>query len=1091
MKHVCMMLLALCGLMSHGQKKLPFVDYESILTSVSESAEKEDYDEVLKQLYRIHKNDSTYCSVLTTKSYYYILQEKYDKALATTNEGLEMNCEGGSKLFLLINKGVSYSNSENYEEALKVYETALKLYPRNAKLWFNKAIALENLNNFPAAIEAYQNTILYNPLHRNAHVRLGNVCYRQQLMSQALMCYNMALLIEPDTERAFALLKYVNDVVADKNESESVPNLVVSPDDEAFEDIDLILNNRIALNANYPIETQIPIPLVKQNHVLLQQLQSFEGDNGFWDKYYVPFYNWIHANNYFEDFTYTVNYAVKNEAYKKIIEKNEDKVLGFIKSYSEKWFEILSENVRENMAHHYSEGNLLAEGPRNGDVYVGDWTFYDANGRLSSTGFFNEKGERQNTWTWFHENGAIKEIATYKDGKLNGENRLFYDDGSPYVLTTLLDDEFEGEYKYYLETGGLKQKKFYSNGKLDGRYLAYFDVGEDLLEYDTNYKEGEISGDLIEYYADGKIFSVVNFKNDKRHGKEIQYYWNGNKSLDADYSEGDLQGAYITYHSNGKIKDIGQADKGYFNGPWKSYFYDGTLNAEYTYNEGDFEGGYKTYDVDGVLLSDFQYKKGDIISYKFYDKSGKTFSEGSKKEGEFFYEGYYANGNKSSEGKYDVSGGKTGHWKFYGQNGTLSSDGEFQNNEPIGVHTTYHKSGKIMSISDYNIENGSTYYQYFYLNGQLQNQGWYKDGLEHGEWHFYYIDGTLEATRFYHKGDLHGLQKNFKVDGTIESHTVYNFGRPIEESYFNTHNEQYESFKFKDAEKTHKLVTHYQNGNIQSEIPYVNGVQHGPYKFYDFYGAVVVSGNYNNGNQHGEWNWYYDDGKLRVSEVYLNGSRNGASKRYYQSGQLEDDYFYENGSKAGTWLSYHENGKLFTSTEYVNNMVEGRKELFSPSGNLQIVRFYKNDVLFGYTYLNADGTEKEMIPIKNETAQLKAFYDNGKPSRTMTFINGEVHGDYKAYYYNGQLEHHSIYDHGEYNGLDIDYYEDGAIKSRENTLYGLRNGISEQFYENGKLMQSVNYLNNEKHGEAKYYSETGKLTKTEYYANGLIYDSKS
>lgn len=1091
MKHLYLVLSACYCITFYGQEKLLFIDHETIFASVAESAEKEDYDEALEQLQRINKDDSTYCSVLTSKSYYYILQKKYNEALAITNEGLALDCGSSSRLYLLMNKGVSYSSNENYKEALKVYETALELYPRNPKLWFNKGIALEKLENVPGAIEAFQKAIVYDPLYRNAHLQLGNICYRQQLMAQALMCYNMALIIEPDTERAFALLKYVNDVVADKNESESVSNLVVSTDDDAFEDIDLILNNRIALNTNYPIDTKIPIPLVKQNHALLQQLQSVEGNGGFWDKYYVPFYKWISANDYFEDFTYTVNYSIKNDDYKNIIEKNKNEVTAFIKAYVEEWLKILSKNEKEVMAYHYSDSKFSAEGSIKNDIYVGDWTFYDTNGRPSTRGYFNEKGERHNTWTWFHENGKTKEIAIYKDGKLNGENKQFYEDGSPYVVTTLKDGEYEGEYKYYVETGGLKQKKQFSNGKLNGKYMAYFDVGEALKEYNTDYKDGAIFGDLIEYYADGKVYSVVNFENDKRHGKEIQYYWNEKKLLDAGYKDGNLQGPYIAYHANGNQKDVGQSDEGYFNGDWKSYFYDGIINAEYAYNKGALDGLYKTYDVDGVLASEFQYRKGEIISYKFYDKSGTILSDARKKGGEFFYEGYHPNGNKAAEGMYDISGGKIGDWKFYSNNGVPSEEGRYQDNEPLGIHNSYYKSGGIMSISDYDKENGNTYYKYLYPNGQMQTQGWYKGGVKHGEWRYYYIDGTLEATRFYHKDQLHGTQENFRVDGNIESYTTYKYGEAIEEAYYNTNKEIYETVDFKAAEKTYKLVTHYQNGNIQTEINYVNGLHHGPYKLYNFYGTVVASGNYNNGSQHGEWNWYYDDGKIRISEGYLNGNRDGTSKHYYKSGQLEDDYFYNYGSKTGTWLSYHENGKLFTSTGYANDLQEGRKEFYSTSGNLQIVRIYKNDVLVGYTYLDANGKEKEMIPIKNETAKIEAFYDNGKPSRAMTYVNGDLQDDYKAYCYNGQLENHTIYEKGEYHGLDIDYYENGQIKLSENMLYGMRNGKSEKFYANGKLKESLNYLNDERHGEAKYYDETGKLIKTEYYSNGDIYESKS
>lgn len=1071
---------------SYGQEKIPFIDYDTVSTLVSESANKQDYDKVLEHLNTINKNDSTYCSILTSKSYYLIAQKKYDEALAASNEGLSSNCDTTSKLFLLMNKGVSYASQENYNEALIVYNEALELFPKNAKLWYNKGIALENLNNIQDAVKAYQNSIIYNPLYRNAHLQLGNICYRQQLMAQALLCYNMSLLAEPDTERAFSLLKYVNDLVAKKNENEAVSDLSISPDDEVFEDIDLVLNNRIALNSNYEIDNKINISIVKQNHALLEQLKSIEGNDGFWDKYYIPFYQWVVSNDNFDDFTYTINMSIKNEDYKKVIEKNEDKIAAFIDIYVAKWYDLFNTKSKENISYSYYNGKFQAEGKIKGDTSVGDWVFYDRNGRVSSKGFYNDKGEREKEWTWYHDNGNIKEIAFYKNGKLEGQNKLYYDDGKPYILSNSKNDNYDGEYKYFIKRGGLKQKKHFKEGDLNGKYLAFFDVGEPHIEYEANYIDGVIDGDLKEYYANGDLYSVINFKDNLKNGKEVQYYWNKQKSLEASYKDDKLNGSYLSYHSNGNKKEVGQSEDGFFNDLWQVYYDNGILNTEYTYDNGKLNGLYKSYDIDGKLNYEFQYRKGEIISYKFYDKSGDILSNKRKKGGEFFYEGYHPNGNKASEGLYDISGGKIKDWKFYNNNDVLIEEGSYENNDPIGIHKLYNKTGDLESIYDY-LDNGTTYYQYFHKNGQLRSHGWYKNGLRHGEWKYYYLDGTLESINFFHKDDLLGVQKYMSVDGKLNRESTFNYGIPIEDVYFNTDEKAFETLNFKSTENNNKRITHYQNGNIETETSFVNGLKQGSYTFYDFYGNVGVTGTYHNDEMNGEWTWYYASGKVKGTANYLNGNLNGESKNYYESGQLEDDYHYEYGNQTGKSLSYYENGNLSISTEYLNDQEHSRKEFYSPSGQLQLVRIYNYGVLIGYTYLDSNGNEKEMIPITNETSKIEAFYDNGKPSRTFEYINGALHGDYKTYYYNGQLESLTIYEKGEVHDTNTTYYEDGKIKIKTSLTYGINNGLKERFYPSGKLKESIPYLNDEKHGEAKYYNEAGQLTKTEYYSNGTMY----
>jgi antitoxin component YwqK of YwqJK toxin-antitoxin module/tetratricopeptide (TPR) repeat protein len=1090
MKYI-LLVAALCSYLTvNSQEKISFVDYETVAKNTAEKASKEDYTGALEELNRINKNDSTYCSVLTSKSYYKIVLEKYDDAIALTDEGLALSCDSESMLFFYINKGVSLVETERYDEAIKVYDKALEDFPRNPRIWYNKGLAYERVDDISAAVKAYQQAIIYNPIHRNAHLQLGNICYRQQLISQALMCYNMSLMIEPESERGFALLKYMNGIVSSKNENEPITDLVISEDDELFEDIDLIINNRVVLDSDYETDSKIEIPLVKQNHALLQQLKNIEGNDGFWSTYYIPFYKWIVKTNNFNDFTYTINYANKNEDYKKIVARNKDEVDEFISAYVTQLYEIFSDNPKRVSSHNYEDGVLQAEGLFKNNTLNGDWTFYDGNGRKISEGFYSKKGEKENKWTWYHDNGNIKEIAIYKGGKTTGENKLYYHNGKPYIMTISKNGEFDGEYKYYLKQGGLKQKKIFKDGKLNGKYLAYFDVGEQLVEFDIDYKNDEVQGDALEYYANGKTFSVISFKNGMRNGNEIQYYRNGQISTQSAYKDNKLDGPYASFYSNGNKKSIGQSSEGYYDGPWKTYFKDGTLGNDYNYKSGDLDGDYKNYDTDGLITSEFQYRRGQIISYTFYDKLGKVLSENRKKGGEFFYEAYHPNGNKSGEGLYDLEGGKVGEWKFYNINEVLVEEGNYNEGKPLGEEKTYYKSGELESITTHDNNEDKSYYQYFLMNGQLKTQGWFKEGSKHGEWHYYYNDGTIEAINFFHKGDVFGTQYYYNVDGTMDNQIDYTFDLLISERRYNNKGEIYNTYDYRPSTASYKIESTYQNGNKKSETNYINGEKHGPYKYYSFYGNVTVDGTYHNNEMSGNWKWYYKNGELKSEDSYVNGQQDGVSKSYYKSGQLEDDYLFDEGERIGTWLSYYDNGQIYTSTAYAEDENHGRKEFYSPDGKLQIVRIYDHGTLVGYTYLGTDGKEIEMIPLKNESGKLDGFFDNGKPSRTMEFVNGVIDGEYKAYLYDGTLENHTAYSKGEYNGLDIDYFDNGKIKLKENMLYGDRHGLSERFYPNGNINERINYLNNEKHGEATFYDENGKLVLTEYYTNGDIYESK-
>ncbi len=538
-KTLVLSLSLLFSIISLSQQKIPFIDFDSISKAASVHSQSNDYKKTLETLNLINKNDSIYCEVLISKSYYLLNSERYEEAIETTNEGLSLNCYD-IQLSFYVNKGLAHVYLEKYDDALAIYNEGLKIYPKNYLLWYNKGLVLEKLEKKNEAITAYQNAISLNPTYARPHLQLGNICYKQQRISQALMCFNIYLLLSHDEEGAFETLNSLNALVADRNES--VPNntLEISPDDSSFDEIDLVINNKIALNKNYETGNKININLTNQNHALILQLKDYKGNNGFWDKKYVPFFKWILEQNLFDNFIYTQCKSIQNEKYKKLIAQKDKEISSFIDLFYQKWEEIFNRNntvefegKNQDVYYSYNDDSYVqALGIMNGENPIGYWEFYNNNGQLSSAGKFNDEGERTDNWTWYHTNGKVKETAHYKNGKLNGENLQYHENGKPYVITTYIDDELDGEFLYYNDKGALVQKKYLKNGELEGVYKSYFNVGEDLLEFHIPYKNGLVDNKLIEYYANGEIYSEIAFENGKRHGLEKKYFWNKKPSAE-------------------------------------------------------------------------------------------------------------------------------------------------------------------------------------------------------------------------------------------------------------------------------------------------------------------------------------------------------------------------------------------------------------------------------------------------------------------------------------------------------------------------------------------------------------------------------
>ncbi|MCL7752249.1 tetratricopeptide repeat protein [Polaribacter sp. Z022] len=1073
----------------YSQEKIPFIDYTEIIQKISKETENE---KVVNLINQVNKNDSAYYSLLVSKSYYLLQSKKYKEALDVVNEGLN-NPHSHSKANFYANKGVALSNLKRNQEALDNYNKGLQYYPKNALLWFNKGYVLETQGKLNEAVNAYKKAITFNPTYTKPHLQIGNIYYKQERLTQALMCFNMYLLLEPDADGAFTVLQSLNNVIQAKNSNKRDSNLKLDDADDSFEDIDLALSSKIAMNANYKTNNPFNLALVRQNHAMIAQLKNFEGESNFWTKTYVPFYNWIAQNNKFDDFIYTLCYSIKNEEYKKIVKKKTKEIIQFLANAKIEWAKKVAQNKilfngeLQEVTYEYTDFYVDAIGKLEYGKAVGMWQFYNNSGRLTAEGAFNNLGERTGKWTWYNSNHKIKETAFYKEGVLEGKNLMYYDNGKKYVDANYVNDSLHWQYEYYNNKGALVQRKFFNSGALDGMYKSYFDVGEKILEYQIPYKDGKIDGEVLEFYANGNVYEKTYYKDGNKEGLQTSYHYNNKISTEINYANNELNGSYKSYYSNGNLHEIGQSLEGFYDGVWKTYYSNGIIKSDFTYKKGNLNGLYKFYDTDGKLFYEYIYRKGEIIAYTFYNKDATILKEGKKKSGAFYYEGFSPKGNKTTEGLYDISGGKSGEWKFYTNNGVLKNKGNFEENKIIGQYFTYFKNGNIDNITTYKEDVIDGYYVGNYINGQMNAQGWYKDGNQHGEWKYYNIDGTLNAINFFHKGKLNGVQKSFGVDGKLTSNTRYIFGNLISEQIFDKDENLFETLNYTSKEKEYNIESKHYNGKVRTRISYVNEVKHGNYEIFYFNGNKKITGSYLNGKQNGLWTWYYENGNVESTTNYSRGNAQGKVTNYYKNGTIQGEYNFENDAEVGVSKKFYDTGVKKGIIEYYDGEKHGRHEFYDPSGKLQLIRFYNHGELIGYSYLDKNGTEIAMIPLDKESGKIEAFFDNGKPSRVMEYKFGNLIKSYKTYAYSGNLVEEINYVDGNYHGLRKEYFSNGKLKKETNYFHGQNQGKQIVFFENGNKKEEFMFKNDEKHGMAFFYNEAGKLITKKEYFNGKIY----
>ena len=110
----------------------------------------------------------------------------------------------------------------------------------------------------------------------------------------------------------------------------------------------------------------------------------------------------------------------------------------------------------------------------------------------------------------FDDQGKPLESAHYKEGKLNGERKL-YEKGFIYSLENYKMDLFEGPYKVFYPNGQLQLECQYIHNEMSGTLKAYFPEGQ--LKEIVQMSGSQENGPFEEYYQNGKIKANGFYKN--------------------------------------------------------------------------------------------------------------------------------------------------------------------------------------------------------------------------------------------------------------------------------------------------------------------------------------------------------------------------------------------------------------------------------------------------------------------------------------------------------------------------------------------------------------------------------------------------
>jgi uncharacterized protein len=989
---------------------------------------------------------------------------QYQKAFDTYDEGLKIYKYNNQLYF---NKGIVYLKTEEKEKAVACFKKAILCNPLHQGSHFQLGMTYLSQGYTIPGILALNYTVMLNP---SSNYAIQALIKLDEIYGKGIKQYNADIKI--------------SDEINKKN--------------ERFNKLMMYVDSKIAINKSFKSKSKINHILVKQNQLVFENIEPDFNSHEIVDKLYIPYFKTVLDKKTYNIFSYYLlkntninNNKVSAEAAKMGKEHKQlaADFLNFLKPVMAKGIGL--EN-KENITYEYDDNYVLAyfgkyESENNGTEKnrTGLWTFLYNSGNINTEAHYVDN-KLTGTYTQYQYGDVINKYEL-KEGKINGVAYSYFPESTdntilPEVIVeyendtingnkkifnrsrVLLEDAvlkgnyYEGEVKFYDEQGRIKEISEYKAGINRGNYITYYANGN--MKSKIYFGEKDEPGNVAFYYPDGTLQMIGNSKNEQLVGKTTNYFINGNIKSETEYNDSGMkEGRSVNYYYNGQKSMDFNYSNGKLNGESSQYNRSGKPFLKEVYKNDILTGVY-LYNTDG---SEKEYitPKGKKISFDIYDEEGflyKTITYQNVETKDKTEKVYFTNGRLSSENHYmdDQFEGK--QYSYY-QNGQLSSCSEYHHDMLNGLSMSYYSDGKI-------------YFERYYMEDQ-----------PNGAIYYYFPNEKIQRMVVFNKG-IKQSDAVFNINGEKYSETKYKNGLIYTLAFYN---EKGEIFKTDTIENGNGMLRGYfLNGKKSGEAKIIAGMSCDTAVWYDSDGKILNKEVYLNDNIEGISTSFYPFGRLYTKGNYVLGNLHGEKISYYQNGKISNVTNYENGELNGNSVGYFSDGDIFHVLKYEENMLEGISTYYAHDSvpALKIKYLYGRAVT--YSYMDKNMKMTEFKPFPKDKIQITSYYPNGKKSMELDYENGMKNGKQIIYYPNGKISDEKNFLNNVYDGAVISYYENGKIQSVANYKNDLLQGKYEEFYDSGKPFYEANYYFDELNGVVNLFDKSGLLLNSANYYYGYI-----
>lgn len=324
-----------------------------------------------------------------------------------------------------------------------------------------------------------------------------------------------------------------------------------------------------------------------------------------------------------------------------------------------------------------------------------------------------------------------------------------------------------------------------------------------------------------------------------------------------------------------------------------------------------------TLDVKKAYKLAGQIKRKEVQAKKvFYDKDWFPSAEtdalyyrliSKQDDNNWVVNDYYKNGRLQMSGEATLAFPLVhkGKYKYYYQDGKLSSEENYSENVLNGRSTGYYNTGEVQY--EYNYVNGKLEGKWtrYHANGKVANVGSYSAGAATGVFYHYYESGKKRKETNWTNGKMNGKCTGWYENGKLKYEALFDYGEmssTVDPKYFHENGKSAIETKMTDGNKTLKYID-------------ANGIA---------FLELQETGNLL------ELAQYSDKGSLIMKVTMKDESTvNGKYIIWYENGQKKIEATFFNNEPSGKAMSWYENGTPREKIDFTTNT----KEYFDKQGN--------------------------------------------------------------------------------------------------------------------------------------------------------------